>query len=62
MAHQLRAFVALTEDPGSVLQHPHRGSQLITPVPEDLMPFSDLQGTTHTHIHAGCVCIHVYIF
>lgn len=44
MAWQLKTQSALPEGPGFNFQHLHNGSQiLLTLVPEDLMPSSDLR-------------------
>lgn len=45
MAQELRAFVALVDDPGSVPELPQSGSQMfVTPVPGDLMTTFGLCG------------------
>lgn len=48
MALQLQALPAFADGQGFSSQHPHGGSQQFgTPVPEDLMPSSDLHSTRH---------------
>lgn len=50
MALQLRALVALAEDPGSI-QHPHGGSQpYITPVSGIQCPVLISANTRHVHV------------
>ena len=53
MAQQLRAFVVLVEDPGSVPELPQSGSQMfVTPVPGDPMTTFGLCGDqVHMHAH-----------
>lgn len=50
MAQQLRALVALAEDPGSGLStHPHGALQLpVILLPGDPIAFSDFTGLLHT--------------
>lgn len=59
----LRDLATLSEDPGSVLQHPHGNLQLpIIPVPGTVMPSSGLHGhcihVVHIHIYRQ-TCIHI---
>ena len=48
MAQCLSEIAPFKEDFGSIPSNPHGGSKpSITPVPGDLMPFSDFIGTKH---------------